>query len=264
MLNLIVAMSEKNRAIGLDGDLPWKLRADLRRFKAITTGHTVVMGRKTWESIPEKFRPLPDRKNVVLSRDPDYIKRVPDGVGVSTSLTGTIRTHRRLRASPVADQWGELFVIGGQSVFEEALPHADRLYLTLVDYEGPGDVFFPEDPFQRFEPVPEEKEVAVPADEKNSHASRFLVLRRRTATIRKPPPRLAEFLSIVPDVRGGRPCLRSRPRFLLSQVLAEIEDRDSWTDVARDYEIDPEEVREVLQKLARWFDQPFDGEFPKE
>lgn len=180
MLNMIVAMGQKDRVIGLDGDLPWKLSADLRRFKEITTGHTVVMGRKTWESIPAKFRPLPNRRNVVLSRGPDYFSGLPDGVLPASSFDLAVNVHRRIAQGDSRSKWGDLFVIGGQSVFEEALPLADRIYLTLVDYDGPGDVFFPEDPFIRFEPLPDQPEDFVEADGKNSHASRFLVLQRKS------------------------------------------------------------------------------------
>jgi dihydrofolate reductase len=179
MLSLIVAMAEGSRVIGLEGDMPWKLSADLRRFKEITTGHTVAMGRKTWESIPPKFRPLPNRKNIVLTRQASYIESVEDGVGIATSLEEVVSTHRAISESPVAAEWGDLFVIGGESVFREALPLADRIYLTLVSYSGDGDTFFPEDPLKDFEPDPAFERETVPADEKNSDASVFMVLRRR-------------------------------------------------------------------------------------
>lgn len=177
MLSMIVAMSEKDRVIGRDGDLPWKLSADLKRFKEITTGHTVVMGRKTWESIPEKFRPLPNRKNIVLTRQEGYIERVPEGVGVSSSLEEAVALHASLAQTPVAEKWGDLFLIGGTSVFESGLEIADRLYLTTVDYDGPGDTFFPELPIDRFQMASEW--LRVKADEKNSHASAFCVMERR-------------------------------------------------------------------------------------
>lgn len=180
MLNIIVAMAQDSRVIGLEGGMPWKLGADLRRFKKITVGHTVVMGRKTWESIPEKYRPLPDRQNIVLTRQPGYLKRIPDGVGIASSLEEAVETHQALSCSPVADQWGDLFIIGGESVFAEALPKAGRIYLTVVlDYEDDGDTFFPGDPWEEFEVDPEFTEEVVPADDKNSHPTRYVVLRRR-------------------------------------------------------------------------------------
>ena len=175
MLSIIVAMSEKDRIIGLDGDMPWKLSADLKRFKQLTTGHTVLMGRKTWESIPGKFRPLPNRQNLVLTRQENYLARVPEGVGVAASFDEAVKGYQALSNSPAADQWGDLFVIGGESVFAEALPLAERIYLTVVDYEEDGDTFFPADPWEHFKVIEEQR---VPADAKNSNASRFLVMER--------------------------------------------------------------------------------------
>ena len=166
MLSMIVAMSEKDRIIGLDGDLPWKLSADLKRFKEFTTSHPVIMGRKTWESIPAKFRPLPNRRNIILTRNPDFAAA---GADVCESLEQALAT--------IPDDL-EAFLIGGTSVFEAGLQLADRLYLTEVKYEGPGDTFFPEDPMERFE-LESNFRVRVKADEKNSHASAFCVMKRR-------------------------------------------------------------------------------------
>lgn len=167
MLSMIVAMSEKDRVIGLDGDMPWKLGADLKRFKKITTGHTVVMGRKTWESIPAKFRPLPNRRNVVLSRQEGY---EAEGAQVFTSLE---HMNREL-------EWSEdqhMFLIGGTSVFDAGIEITERIYLTEVSYDGPGDTFFPVDPWETFERDTEWEQVK--ADDKNSHDSAFVVLRRK-------------------------------------------------------------------------------------
>ncbi len=127
-ISLIVAMAE-NRVIGQDGDLPWHLPADLKRFKRLTVGHTLLMGRKTFESIG---RPLPKRRSIVLSRNPDY--QAP-GAEVTTSLP---------RALELAAGDDEVFVIGGARVFEEALGAADRLHLTRVHAEVEGDVKLPE------------------------------------------------------------------------------------------------------------------------
>lgn len=177
MLSLIVAMGRSNRIIGLDGDMPWNLSADLKRFKKITTGHTVVMGRKTWESIPAKFRPLPNRQNIVLTRNKSYRNEVPEGVIVASSLDEAIELHRRMREQNMGENWGDIFAIGGESIFAEALPKAHRLYLTLVDYQGEGDTFFPEDPFFSFQQIQGEPWLEeVPADEKNTHTSWFCVM----------------------------------------------------------------------------------------
>jgi dihydrofolate reductase/diadenosine tetraphosphate (Ap4A) HIT family hydrolase len=124
-VSLVVARS-RNGCIGRNGDLPWRLPGDLRRFRELTTGGTVVMGRRTYESLPPAFRPLPDRRNVVLSRDPEFR---PPGVDVVGDLEQALRE--------------DCFVIGGGSVYAQALPLADRIYETLVDSDVEGDTFFP-------------------------------------------------------------------------------------------------------------------------
>ena len=129
MIALVVAHAG-NRVIGRDGGLPWRLPTDMRFFRDLTTGHTVVMGRKTFESIPPRFRPLPARRNVVLSSDPAY---PAEGAAVVTSLD---------EALDACD--GDCFVIGGGQTYAEALPHAGRVYATEVEGEIDGDTYFPE------------------------------------------------------------------------------------------------------------------------
>ena len=126
-LSLIVAMA-RNRAIGHKGKLPWHLSADLKRFKALTMGHHIVMGRHTWESIG---RPLPGRVSVVVTRNRAYV--APGAIAVD-SLGAALR---------LAADDSEVFVIGGVELYREALPLADRIYLTELPAEYPGDVFFP-------------------------------------------------------------------------------------------------------------------------
>ncbi|MSR85205.1 dihydrofolate reductase [Candidatus Uhrbacteria bacterium] len=129
-ISLIAAVA-KNGCIGKNNQLPWSLPEDLRHFKELTTGHSVLMGRKTWESIPEKFRPLPNRKNIVLTRQEDY--QVPSGVDCYTTLDEALRVH----------QAENIFVIGGAEIYQQALPLAHKLYLTEVDQTIDGDAFFP-------------------------------------------------------------------------------------------------------------------------
>ena len=129
MIACIVAHS-RNRVIGRDGDLPWHLPSDLRRFRELTSGSAVVMGRRTYESLPERFRPLPNRRNLVLSRDPSY---VAPGAEVFRDLD-----------SALAACDGDCFVIGGGATYAEALPRAVRVYVTEIDAEIDGDTFFPE------------------------------------------------------------------------------------------------------------------------
>ncbi len=126
-ISLIVALSA-NRVIGVDNRMPWHLSADLKRFKAITWGKPILMGRKTHESIG---RPLPGRHNIVLTADPSYRA---EGCSVAHSLA---------EAMDLAGEAEELMVIGGASLYENFLPQADRLYLTLIEREFEGDTYFP-------------------------------------------------------------------------------------------------------------------------
>lgn len=127
ILSVIVAVAE-NGVIGRDNTLPWHLPEDLKRFKALTMGHPIVMGRKTFESIG---KPLPGRQNIVVSRNPAY---APAGVTVAGDLKSA------LAAAEASD---EVFVIGGAALFEEALNRADRVYLTKIHRSYEGDVHFP-------------------------------------------------------------------------------------------------------------------------
>jgi dihydrofolate reductase len=122
---LIAALSKSQHAIGYDGDLPWHIPEDLKHFKKLTKGHPVVMGRKTWESIPEKFRPLPGRQNVVLTRDTNYA--VPEGVLVRDSLNTALLDLEYTNTS------GSVFIIGGAEIYALAIRRATDLCLTYVD-----------------------------------------------------------------------------------------------------------------------------------
>ena len=127
----LLAAVGRNRVIGRDNDLPWRLPEDLAHFKAVTMGHTLVMGRRTFDSIG---RPLPGRRTVVVTRQPDWSA---EGVAVAHSLPEALQ-----RA--VADGDTEVFVVGGGEVYAEALPVATRLLLTEVDQAPEGDTLFPE------------------------------------------------------------------------------------------------------------------------
>lgn len=126
-ISLIVALAQ-NRAIGINGQMPWHLSADLKKFRQITTGHPILMGRKTYESIG---RPLPNRRNIVISRNPDY---KIDGCDVFQNI------QRALETCKTAE---EVFVIGGAAFYESMLPKADFLYLTEIDKDFVGDTYFP-------------------------------------------------------------------------------------------------------------------------
>lgn len=128
-LSLIVAMAE-NRCIGADNNLLWHIPEDLKRFKTVTMGAPVIMGRKTYESILDQLgKPLPGRQNIVVSRS-GYKH---EGCESSDSLDKAI----------AAAQGDEIFIIGGAQIYEQSLPQADRLYLTIVHKDYEGDAFFP-------------------------------------------------------------------------------------------------------------------------
>jgi dihydrofolate reductase len=129
-ISLIAALGATTRAIGAQGALLWHIPEDLAHFKRITLTHPVIMGQATFESIG---RPLPKRENIVLSHDPTY---APEGVHVAHSLEEAL-TYARTRDSE------EIVVIGGGTVYTQTIDSADRLYLTLVESETPGDTYFP-------------------------------------------------------------------------------------------------------------------------
>ena len=158
MIFLIAAM-DKNRVIGNAGKLPWRLPADFAYFKATTLGHPVIMGRTTFESIG---RPLPGRKNIVLTRG-DFTHE------------GVVVAHSFDEARTLAEGDGDVFVIGGSKVYEEALPHADRLYITFVEGDFAGDTFFPEVDWSLWREVSSETRVA---DGENPHPMKFSVFER--------------------------------------------------------------------------------------
>lgn len=130
MITLIAAVA-KNGCIGANGELPWHYPEDMKRFKELTMNNVVLMGRKTWESIPEKFRPLPNRKNIVITRQPEY--EAPGGVEVHRTIEAALAHH--------ADE--NVFVIGGAEIYRQTIDLADRLEITQIHKEYPGDTFFP-------------------------------------------------------------------------------------------------------------------------
>ena len=129
---VIIAAVARNRVIGKDNKLLWNIPEDMAHFKALTSGHTVIMGRKTWESLPPRFRPLPGRRNIVISRQKDY---AAPGAEVADSLENALK---------LASTATTIFVIGGGQIYRQAMPLADRLEITEVDLEPEGDAWFPE------------------------------------------------------------------------------------------------------------------------
>jgi dihydrofolate reductase len=129
MISIIVAVSE-DWGIGKDNELLWHISEDLKRFKRLTIGNTVIMGKRTWESLPK--RPLPSRKNIVLTDDPDEI--IEDAV-TAYSLQDSLNK---------CDKDKEIFIIGGGSIYRQFMPIADRLFITHVHRKAPADIYFPE------------------------------------------------------------------------------------------------------------------------
>jgi dihydrofolate reductase len=157
----------RNGVIGRDGDLPWRLRTDLRRFRTLTLGKPIIMGRKTWESLPR--RPLAGRTNLVLTRDPGFEAQ---GAVVCQDFSEALEIAREQAAEDAAD---EVCIIGGASLFELARPRATRVYLTEVEGDPEGDVRMPPLDEAGWREVARE---AVPAGPQDDYPTIFRVLER--------------------------------------------------------------------------------------
>ncbi|WP_434513662.1 dihydrofolate reductase [Dechloromonas sp. ARDL1] len=131
---VVIAAVARNRVIGKDNTLIWNIPEDMAHFKTLTAGHVVIMGRKTWESLPPRFRPLPGRRNIVISRQADYSA---PGAEVASSLQ---------QALAIASNAEQAFIIGGEQIYRQAMDAAQRLEITRVDLAPEGDAWFPEIP----------------------------------------------------------------------------------------------------------------------
>jgi dihydrofolate reductase len=158
-----VVAIDRNRVIGKDGGLPWRLPDDMKHVRELTTGKPLIMGRRTYDSIG---RPLPNRTNIVLTRDPAFH---PEGVLVARTPDEALR---------LAGHAPEIIVFGGAEIFRMFLPRADRLYLTEVDADVGGDTFFPELDAREWQEV---ERVEHARDERHPYAFRFLTLDRAGA-----------------------------------------------------------------------------------
>lgn len=166
LISFVVAVAENN-AIGKGGDLLWRLPKDMQYFKQVTWGHHVLMGRKTYESIPAKFRPLPGRPNLVVTRQPDY---KAEGCAVLPTVE---------KAIDLADGTGdeELMVIGGGEIYKMLFSRVDKIYLTKVHHSFPdADTFFPEIKDSEWQEISRERHEA---DEKHAYAFSFITLVRK-------------------------------------------------------------------------------------
>jgi len=161
ILSCIVAVSQ-NDIIGRQNDLPWHLPEDLKRFRRLTMGHPIIMGRRTYESIG---RPLPGRTSIIISRDQEYAR---DGTVIVHSLDEALQ-------SASAENGNEAFVIGGRAIFELALPRAGRLHMTVIHADVEGDVHFPAAALDSFTLVEDERHEA---DAKHAHDYSFRLYER--------------------------------------------------------------------------------------
>lgn len=159
----LIAAYAQNRVVGIDNKLPWHLPEDLKYFKRITTGKAIIMGRKTYESIG---RPLPNRTNIVITRNPDFSA---PGVEVVASLDAAVELAEGVNEINGIE---ETMVIGGAQIYAEALPKADRLYITHVHAEVHGDAYFPEVDLTQWQAIAKEDYAA---DDHNPFNYSFVV-----------------------------------------------------------------------------------------
>ena len=149
----IIAAVARNGCIGRDNGLPFHLPEDQRHFRRVTMGCPVIMGRKTWDSLPARFRPLPGRRNIVVTRNPDW------------RANGAEAAHSLHAALALASSEPRAFIIGGAELYRQALPLADELVLTEIDRDFEGDVFFPPWDASHFEPLSREAHHAAPPND---------------------------------------------------------------------------------------------------
>lgn len=161
-ISIIVAIAQNN-AIGKDNQLLWHLSEDLKRFKILTTGHTIVMGKKTYESLP--IRPLPYRKSIILT---DTYGEKIQGCEMAYSIDDAIQKM---------DSEKENFIIGGGSVYRQFMPVADKLYLTLVHKDFEADTFYPEINFDEWEIIEKQENIF---DEKSNLTYSYLIYKRKS------------------------------------------------------------------------------------
>ena len=142
ILSAIAAMA-RNRVIGIDGDLPWNIPEDFKFFKDKTSGHAMIMGRKTFESLPQ---PLPGRFHIIITRQDDYAPQLPANAkpGTGIKVVATIQDAVEFAKTKVAEYGDEVFILGGGEIYKQMMPLTDRIYLTEIHQDFPGDTKFPE------------------------------------------------------------------------------------------------------------------------
>jgi dihydrofolate reductase len=164
MIVSLIAALTKNRVIGKNNDLPWKLPDDMKYFMETTREHAVIMGRKNFDSLPPKFKPLKDRLNIVLTRNKNLLR--------DFDVRAVSSINEAFEQAPANE---EVFVIGGAEIFAQTLPRAHRLYLTEIDAVVDGDVYFPEYNKSEWKEVSRRHH---PADERHAYAFDFVLYER--------------------------------------------------------------------------------------
>jgi len=167
ILSIIVAVAE-NGVIGKDNKLIWSLPADMKFFKEKTTGHFIITGRKNYESIPEKYRPLPNRTNIIITRQKNY------HAGQGTVVVSSI--EEALTYAQAHNDKEEVFIIGGAEIFNQVLPVCNKVYLTRIHHHFEGDVFFNDLPEDEWKLIHSEERAA---DEKNKYPYTFQTWERK-------------------------------------------------------------------------------------
>ena len=168
-ISLIAALAE-NRVIGKDNDLAWHLPDDMQYFMSTTKGHPVIMGRKNYDSIPEKFRPLKGRKNIIITRNKDYHLTHCAECAITHSIDEAFDVARQ-------EQVEEVFVIGGGEIYKLALPMADKLYLTEIKSTIEGDTYFPIFDTTQWQEISRKPH---DIDDRHEHAFDFVIYQRRS------------------------------------------------------------------------------------
>lgn len=169
ILSLIAALA-KNRVIGKNNDLPWRLPDDMKYFMETTQGHCVIMGRKNYDSLPKKFKPLSNRTNIVVTRQQNF---KADGCIVVHSMEDALAVAREQKEK-------EVFVMGGAEIYTQALPMSNRLYLTEIEAEIEGDTFFPTVNYSVYKELSRKRHAV---DEKHQYAFDFVVYERQNPII---------------------------------------------------------------------------------
>jgi dihydrofolate reductase len=218
MISIIVAVADNN-VIGKDNSLIWHLPADMKFFKEKTNGHCIITGRKNYESIPEKFRPLPNRSNIVITRQSDY---AAPGAFVVDSLEAALTEAGPSVRSTDTGEEREVFVIGGGEIYKQSMDIADKLYITRVHATFEGDTFFPEIDATVWK---ETNRTDCKADEKNKYDYSFIEYEKIKAK--------KYFIVVETSMGAGgvrEPLIKKVPEELHNRIIAAYGDYQEMCD----------------------------------